>query len=348
MLFVSLPLVAQDTLEKMIGQMFMIGFDNQYITQESQICKDIKKYDLAGVILFDKNLKTKNQTLKLTQNLQNCNPEKSLLISVDQEGGKVQRLKRQYGFYGRFPKAVSVAKLSDEKTRKVYSKMAKELKSVGINFNLAPVVDLKLNKNNKVIVAKQRAYSSEPKIVAKYSSLFIDAMHKHNILTSLKHFPGHGSSLGDTHKGFVDVSKVHQDKELDPYRLLIKENKIDTIMVAHVFNKHFDSKYPASLSYDTITKKLRWHLDYHGVVISDDLQMGAISKRYTLEQTLKMAINAGNDILLFANQVTAKQRVSMKKMISIVKKLIQNGEVDIKSIEKANRRLRKLSKILQL
>jgi len=330
----------------MIANMVMIGFDGTSVNQNSKICKDISKYDLLGVILFEKNINSKKQLLKLTTDLRNCSNSNKFLISIDQEGGAVQRIKSKYGFYGRYPRASKVSNYSSQKAKKIYTKMAKELSGVGINFNLAPVVDLKINKQNKVIVKKGRSYSKNPKIVAKYSSIFIDAMHSNNIITSLKHFPGHGSSKGDTHKGFVDVSNKWDKIELKPYNILIKSNTVDTIMVAHVFNKNIDNKYPASLSFKTITKLLRWHMDYHGVVISDDLQMGAITSKYSLKQILKLSINAGNDILLFGNQLNKKKKVSLKKIIDTVMQLIKEEKIDIKDIIKANKRIEKLKEKL--
>jgi beta-N-acetylhexosaminidase len=222
--------------------------------------------------------------------------------------------------------------------------MSKELKSVGINYDLAPVVDLDINMKNHVIHGLGRSFGKDPKIVAKYASTFIDAMHSNGVLTSIKHFPGHGSSVGDTHKGFVDVTNLWKKKELEPYRLL--KDKADTVMVAHVFNKKIDRTYPASLSFTTVTKKLRWKLGYHGVVITDDLQMGAISKKYGLKNTLKLAINAGNDILLFGNQLDPSKIVSTKRLVDTIMLLVKSGDVKIESINKAYTRIQKLKKKL--
>ena len=222
--------------------------------------------------------------------------------------------------------------------------MSKELKSVGINYDLAPVVDLDINKKNHVIHGLGRSFGKSPKLVAKYASTFIDAMHSNGVLTSIKHFPGHGSSVGDTHKGFVDVTHLWKEVELEPYHLL--KDKADTVMVAHVFNKKLDKKYPASLSYKTITKMLRWKLGYHGVVITDDLQMGAISKKYGLRNTLKLAINAGDDILLIGNQLDPRQVKSTKKLVNTIRSLVKMGEVKVENIDKAYARIQKLKEKL--
>jgi len=341
------------TLEKKIGQMLMVGFHGTSAKNKSQICKDIKKYNLGAVILFDynpvnknkpKNIVTKNQLRKLTKELQSCSKDGKLLIAVDQEGGKVQRLKRKYGFYGKFPKASDVIKMDQSQIKATYTKMSAELKSVGINYDLAPVVDLDINMKNHVIHGLGRSFGKDPKTVAKYASIFIDAMHSNGVLTSIKHFPGHGSSVGDTHKGFVDVTNLWEKSELEPYRLL--KDKADTVMVAHVFNRKLDDKYPASLSYKTITKKLRWELDYHGVVITDDLQMGAISKKYGLKNTLKLAINAGDDILLIGNQLDPRKVKTTKKLVSIVMDLVKSGKVKVETIDKAYARIQQLKEKL--
>lgn len=340
-------------LEQKIGQMLMVGFHGTHAPKDSQICKDIAYYNLGGVILFDynpvdktkpKNIASKQQLIQLTQELQACSYDGKLLIAVDQEGGRVQRLKSTYGFYGRFPQASEIAKMDKQAIHQTYSQMSKELQSVGINYDLAPVVDLDINANNHVIHGLGRSYGKDPKTVANYARIFIKAMHQNGVLTSIKHFPGHGSSVGDTHKGFVDVTKLYQKSEMEPYRLL--KNEADTVMVAHVFNRNFDSQYPASLSKKTITGVLRSQLGYDGVVITDDLQMGAISQKYGLRNTLKLAINAGDDILLVGNQLDPRQVQSVKTLVDTITSLVKSGEVKTQSIELANKRIEALKQKL--
>jgi beta-N-acetylhexosaminidase len=341
------------SLQHKIGQMLMVGFHGTSAPANSQICKDIQKYNVGAVILFDynpvdkskaKNIKNKAQLKKLTSQLQACSSDGKLLIAVDQEGGKVQRLKSKYGFYGKFPKASDVIKMNQSQIKSTYTKMSKELKSVGINYDLAPVVDLDINMKNHVIHGLGRSFGKDPKIVAKYASTFIDAMHHYGVLTSLKHFPGHGSSVGDTHKGYVDVTKLWKRVELEPYKLL--KNKADTVMVAHVFNKNLDSKYPATLSAKTVNGLLRKELGYRGVVITDDLQMGAISKKYGLKTTLQLAINAGDDILLFGNQLDPRKVVTTKKLVDSIVSLVKDGKVSKRSIENSYKRIQRLKKKL--
>ena len=341
------------SLERKIGQMLMVGFHGTSAPKNSQICKDIKRYHVGSVILFDfnpvdknkpKNIATKKQLVKLTKELQACSHDGKLLIAVDQEGGKVQRLKSKHGFYGKFPKASDVIKMDQTQIRSTYTKMSKELKGVGINYNLAPVVDLDINMKNHVIHGLGRSYGRDPKVVAKYASTFIDAMHHYGVLTSLKHFPGHGSSVGDTHKGYVDVTKLWNRVELEPYRLLNK--KADTVMVAHVFNKRLDARYPATLSAKTVNGLLRNKLGFHGVVITADLQMGAISKKYGLKNTLQLAINAGDDILLFGNQLDPRKTVATKKLVDTIVALVKEKKVSEQNINNAYNRIQKLKRKL--
>jgi len=337
------------SLDEKIAQMFMVGFFGTSAPQNSQICKDIQDYNLGSVILFDynptdktkpKNISSKAQVAKLTSQLQKCSKNHNLLIAVDQEGGKVQRLKARYGFYGKFPKAKDAILMPREKMLEIYTSMAKELKSVGINYDLAPVVDLDINPKNYVIHRLGRSFGKDPRVVAMYANEFINAMHKYGVLTSLKHFPGHGSSLGDTHKGFVDVTNLWSKIELEPYRRL--KDKADTVMVAHVYNKKLDRKYPATLSQKVVNGLLRKEIGFDGVVITDDLQMGAITSKYSLSKTIELAINAGDDILLFGNQLTPKKTVSIKTLVAITKKLIKKGKIKKSTIEKSYKRIQKL------
>ena len=337
------------SLDEKIGTMLMVGFFGT--TVSNKLCRDIQRYNLGGVILFDanpvkkkkaKNIYSREQVKRLTTQLQSCSRDGKLLIAVDQEGGRVQRLKSKYGFYGRFPKAKDIIGVPTNKIYNIYNQMGQELKSVGINYDLAPVVDLAINRKNRVIYKLGRSFGSNPKDVIRYSKIFIDAMRANGVLTSLKHFPGHGSSLGDTHKGFVDVTRVWRRAELEPYRVLNRDRYIDTVMVAHVFNAKLDPKYPATLSKKIVNGVLRKELGYNGVVITDDLQMGAITKKYSLTKTLNLAINAGDDLLLFGNQLSPHNIVTIKQLVDTIRDLVYSGAIDERIIDRANRRIERL------
>ncbi len=335
-----------DELKKMIGRMIVVGFDNTYVDANTTIIKQIQKYDLGGVILFDKfytnRSKTKNiaspaQLQELTSALKSFAP-KPLLIAVDQEGGKVARLKPQYGFL-EIPSAKSISYMSAKDAKKLYALQAKMLHENGINCDFAPVVDLEANPKNKVITGLQRSYGASPAKVVKYAEIFIDTLENEGVIPVLKHFPGHGSSLEDSHKGFVDISATWTQKELEPYKKLIAKNKVQMIMSAHVYNAKLDKNYPATLSYNTNTKLLREQLGYDGIIISDDMQMKAISEHYSLKESVTLAINSGVDILLFGNQLAHQDT---DKLVSVIFDQVKNGSITLKRIEESNRRIQAL------
>ena len=333
-------------LKKMIGHMLIVGFDDSNVTAKSQIIEDINTHELGGVILFDvfysnrsknKNISSPAQLKKLTSDLQKLSKH-TILISVDQEGGKVARLKPKYGFDA-FPSAKKISQTSSSQASKIYSNMSTMLHQNGINCNFAPVVDLEINPDNKVIVGLERSFGGLSSQVSKYASILIDAQKKHNITSVLKHFPGHGSSLDDSHLGFVDVTNTWSEKELEPYQSLIDSKQVKMIMTAHVFNAYLDKKHPATLSYNVNTKLLREVMNYQGVVVSDDLQMKAISAHYSLKETVTLAINAGVDILLFGNQLATQ---NTDELIGTIFSQVKNGSIALQRIIESNKRIQTL------
>ncbi|PHS58697.1 MAG: glycosyl hydrolase [Sulfurimonas sp.] len=335
--------ISEQELKKQIGRMLLVGFDNEKIDKNSKIVKLIQKYDLGGVILFDKfyenRSKTKNisspaQVKDLTSKLKEY-ANKPLLISVDFEGGKVSRLKKIYGF-DKFPSAKKISELSSKDSVNIYNSMSLMLYKNGFNCDFAPVVDLAIEPKNMVIYGLERSYGKNPEQVARYAKIFMDSLKKAKVLSVLKHFPGHGSSLADSHKGFVDITDTWSEKELEPYQILIDSGDVKMIMTAHVYNKHLDDKYPATLSYKINTKLLRQKMNYQGVIISDDLQMNAIRNHYTLKETVTLAINSGVDILLFGNQL-ANQNID--ELVDIIYKQVQNEEIKYSRILESNKRI---------
>jgi beta-N-acetylhexosaminidase len=180
-------------------------------------------------------------------------------------------------------------------------RIGRMLREAGVSWDLAPVVDVGYNPANPVIVGAGRSYGANPLVVAAHARAFIRGLHAEGILAALKHFPGHGSSFADSHEGFVDVTATaDRDVELMPYRLLLGERAADAVMTAHVFNRHLDRRHPATLSRATITGLLRQELGWNGPVVSDDLRMGAIEQHYGLAEAVVLALEAGVDILLIA------------------------------------------------
>lgn len=165
-------------------------------------------------------------------------------------------------------------------------RLAATLADLGIGLNMAPVVDLCSNPDNPVIAKYERCFSADPNQVSAQAAAYIDAHHQLGVLTTLKHFPGHGSSRSDSHQGFTDITTTWSETELIPYRCLIAGGRVDAIMTAHVFNARLDDCYPATLSKNVITGLLRGELGFDGVVISDDMQMGAIVDHFGFETAI--------------------------------------------------------------
>jgi beta-N-acetylhexosaminidase len=214
------------------------------------------------------------------------------------------------------PNAAKIAaQYTPTQSEVVYEKMADAVAAWGFNVNFAPVVDLNSNPDNQVIAKFGRAFSANPEEVSAYAKAVVAAHHKAGLVTALKHFPGHGSSTADSHEGYVDITRSWQTDELSPYAKMITDGYADFVMIGHLINRHY-SPEPASLAPEWIDGVLRTDLGFAGVVISDDLEMGAIRQHYDLEQTVTRAVRAGIDVLLFSN--TAKPRASLPDEIRAI------------------------------
>jgi len=339
------------SLEEKIGQMLMLGFRGLKVDKSHPIVLDILLRHIGSVVLFDydvpdkspvRNVSSPGQLKNLISDLQFFS-KTPLLVAVDYEGGRISRLKEKYDFPSTYSAQYFGLKNNPDLTFRHAKHMAKLLSTLGINLNLAPVVDLNTNPDNPVIGKLERSYSKDPEIVTSHAEKFIQAFHEHNVLCTLKHFPGHGGSTGDSHLGMVDVSRTWIEDELFPYKQLILQERVDAVMTAHVFNEHLDPKYPATLSKRIITGLLREKLNYNGVVISDDMQMGAIAKEYGLESAIFRAIEAGVDILAFANNSTFDASIALKA-VEILKRLIKTKKISSERIDESYNRIINLKK----
>ncbi len=321
MLLFPLRVFAAD-VDEMTGQMIITGFVGNSVKSKGfkNILNKVEKGEIGGVIFFEDNIKNKEEFLKMTGALKNSKAKYKPFISIDMEGGMVQRMNENNGFKN-YKSAKEISKLTESEAYEEYFDMAKTLSDMNINLNFAPCTDLAVNKDS-IIEQKERSYSSDPKIVVKYAKQFIDAHYNNKIITSIKHFPGHGSPTGDTHSGFVDSTSTYTDDELYPYLELSNLNPMQTVMVSHLYNKNIDDTYPASLSYQTIEKFLRIQTDFKGVIITDDLDMGAIRKNYELYEIVSLAINAGENILLFSDRTDTDRNLAKKINLAIKSGLI--------------------------
>ena len=343
------PTDQEVSLDVKIGQMLMVGFRGLEVSDDSPIVQDIRDRHLGGVVLFDYDVPTKSpvrnvesptQVTALVKALQSASAT-PLLVAIDYEGGIITRLKEKYGF----PPTVShqyLGEVNDLRfTHQEATKMAKTLAELGINLNLAPVVDVNTNPDNPIIAKYERSFSADPEIVTQQALEFIEAHHEQGVLCTLKHFPGHGSSTGDSHLGVVDVTDTWSRIELEPYASIIEAGQADAIMTAHVFNANLDPEYPATLSRPTITGILREELGYDGVVISDDMQMGAIADHYGFEIAIQKSIEAGVDILAIANNSVYEEDIAAHT-VALIKRLVQDGRTDEARINESYQRIRQL------
>lgn len=339
--------IPEATLEEKIGQMLMTGFRGLQVGEDDLVVQDIRERNLGGVILFDfprgspaRNIASPEQLRTLTAQLQAVSPV-PLLIAVDHEGGLITRLKEEYGF----PATVSHQFLGQKDdldlTRRQATAMAQTLATAGINLNLAPVVDLNVNPRNPVIGQLQRSFSADPEVVTRHALTFIEAHHAQGVLTTLKHFPGHGSAGTATRLGMFDVTDSWSETELQPFAEIIQAGQADAIMVAHIFNTNFDPDYPASLSKSIVTGLLRDQLGYDGVVMSDDILAAPILEHYGLERALQAAIEAGVDIITATTDELEGQPF-VPQAVAIIKRLVENGTISPERIDESYRRIQRL------
>jgi beta-N-acetylhexosaminidase len=342
-------------LDVKIGQMILAGFRGYTLKDKNPIVADLAERSLGGVVLFDydvatarykRNIESPAQLAALDEALQAATPFPPLLISVDQEGGKVNRLKPAYGFPPSYSQQY-LGTLNDlEFTHACAATTAQTLKAAGINLNLAPVVDLNVNPENPIIGRYERSFSADPDIVTAHALAVIAAHGDSGVLTALKHFPGHGSSTGDSHQGFVDVTDTWSEVELEPYRNIIQAGMCEVVMTAHIFNAHLDPDYPATLSKPTITGLLRDQLGWDGVVITDDMGMGAITQYYGFETAIELALAAGADILAYANNSAVFDPTIPARAFQVVKRLVENGVIKEARIDQSYRRIMRLKERL--
>jgi beta-N-acetylhexosaminidase len=311
------PAQAQ-TLEQMAGQMIIVGFAGDDADDKSvkALAAEIAAGELGGVMYLKTNVKSLKAVKAMNEAFRAASPELPPFITLDQEGGAVERLTKDVGF-AEVPNAASIAAdNSPAGAEAIYAKMARSVADLGFTVNFGPVADLNVNPKNTVIAKFGRAFGKSAETVTAYAEAFIAAHHQAGLITSLKHFPGHGSSTADSHDGFVDISKSWSAAELEPYRAMFAHGYADMVMAGHLYHDDYAGsgsvKLPASLSPEWIDGVLRGQLGFEGVVITDDLEMGAIRKLFDLHDTIVRAVNAGVDVLLFSNTAAPSPGLAAK------------------------------------
>ncbi len=314
----------------------MCGFPGK--SMPDTLFTDLHQRGLGGVLIFGYNIDNPGQLTGLTTQMKNV----ALIppfIAIDQEGGKVARLNQTNG-YQKTPTAQRLGTVLNNLDSTAYyaALMAGWLKNAGINVNFAPVADVNVNPNSPAIGALERSYSASPVIVHNHARTFVQKMTEKKIIPALKHFPGHGSAANDSHLGFTDISSSWSNNELIPYQDFIQQGYQEMIMSGHLFHSDLDSVYPVSLSKNALTNLLRQQMGYTGLIVTDELFMGAISQNFPFDEMLVAAINAGNDILLFNTNI--KNGTSLvDSILNIVEQKIQQGHISINRIEESYQRI---------
>jgi beta-N-acetylhexosaminidase len=333
------------SLREKIAGLLIVGFRGSRLEQTPWLRTALATQGLGGVILFDRdqltgghrNVLSPDQVRTLVGDIRTAAGRRRIIASVDQEGGIVTRLSPAYSF----PPLASEADIgrgTAAQARTWARLMAGTLSDNGFNLNFAPVVDLDVNPRSPAIGALDRSFSADPNVVDRMATIEIDAHRAAGVRTTLKHFPGIGSSTTNTDFGVADVTKTWTRTELEPFRRLIAAGKVDLVMAGHVVNGQLDPDHPASLSKAVVTDLLRGELGWKGVVVTDDLQAAAIQHAFGRDEAVLLALEAGNDLLLFANQQVYEKDV-VQRVVSVVAAAVASGRIPESRIDDAWRRV---------
>jgi len=329
------------SLRAKIAGLLVVGFRGSRLEQTPWLRTALAETGLGGVILFDRdqptgahrNVVSPAQVRTLTADLRAASGDRPILISTDQEGGIVTRLGPATGF----PAVASEAEIgrgTSAAAGRWARTIASTLADAGLNLNFAPVVDLDVNPRNPAIGALDRSFSADPDVVVRMAKIEIAEHRGRHVLTTLKHFPGIGSATANTDFGVADVTKTWTRRELEPFRQLIAGGHADLVMAGHVVNGQLDPDRPASLSEPTVEGVLRGELGWDGVVVTDDLQAAAITKRFGRDEAVVLALAAGCDLLLFANQQVYEPGI-VKRVLDAVEAAVAGGRLPRSRIDEA-------------
>lgn len=319
-------LVRGMTLQEKIGQMTLIGMQGTSV--DGGIGSMIGSGKVGGVILYNDNIVSAKQTVELTNGLKRANAvgKLPLLLSADQEGGSVSRLPKEIAA---FPASRTVGQTNDQDyARRIGEALGQAMLAVGLNTDFAPVLDVNTNASNPVI--GPRAFGATADIVSRMGVQEMKGIRSQGVIAVVKHFPGHGDTSVDSHKGLPVVDhdlKRLRSVEFVPFAAAIKEGA-QAVMVAHLLMNRLDPDHPASMSSIVIGDYLRGELRYDGVVITDDMTMEAITKTKEIGAVAVQAVQAGADIVLVAHD-PAKQR----RVLDALLQAVQSGAISQASVD---------------
>ncbi len=325
--------------ERMIAQMLVLGFSgtSSADTGAQKLAQHLAAGRIGGVCFLGNNTRNRPGVESLTRLFHSAAKTGKPLISVDQEGGAVQRLGAKTGWSAiPAPQAVA-ARNTPEQARGIYAQMARELKAAGFNLNLAPVVDLGFEPKNPIVYKWGRAFGKDGATVAEYAGAFVEGHRSQGVLTAHKHFPGHGSTFVDSHDRPVDLTPTWRADELVPFRELTRRGLIDIVMSGHLTHAKLTGGLPATLS-PTAVRLLRQDIGFNGAIMTDDLDMKAIRSSFTLEDAIVRAVSAGHDLVLLSNSLQPDDMLP-QKAVAAVKAAVAAGRIAPVQIEASAQRI---------
>lgn len=290
---------------------------------------------LAGVILLDRNIRAPEQLGALTASLRAASPDRPPIIAIDQEGGRVARLGARKGFLEWSSAARLAGEAPDnEEILDYYSRRAGELAELGINLNLAPVVDLDLVPDSPVIGAPGRSYGSSVDTILRFAEIFIRAHRSVGVRTCLKHFPGHGSARIDSHDGPVDLAASWSSVEITPFQRLIDAGLADSVMLGHLLHPYLSDtpETPVSLSREAVAT-LREVMGFAGPIVTDDLQMGAITQNFAQDRAAIAAVRAGTTLLIHSNYRVREPLATAAQVRAAIDGAMAEGVIDAAAVD---------------
>ena len=331
-----------DDLAKAVAQLLLVGFYGANATSPSArlLARQAHRGQVGAVFFVNQNIGTAEELAGLIGLFHNGIGRP--LLAIDHEGGIIQRLKKAHGFT-RLPAARDVAAtMSPDKAREMYGLAGRELAALGFNLNLGPVLDVD-EPNNPAIGKFGRAYHTDAGTIAAYGQAFVAGFASAGVLCAAKHFPGHGRSVGDSHNGAANISATWTEAELDPFaRLIASPHAPPLIMTGHLrLDQVAPDGRPATLSLPIVTGLLRQALGYQGVVVTDDLDMDAISHLMSRQEAAVQALAAGSDLLMIKN-LFGYDPLMPQRAVGWVRTAIARGQLSEAQVMAAAERVRAL------
>ncbi|MFS0864981.1 beta-N-acetylhexosaminidase [Fredinandcohnia sp. 179-A 10B2 NHS] len=330
------------SLEEKIGQMMIVGVEGYALNSSTK--KMIVDKKVGGFVILGNNVRTSKQLFDLVNSLKSTNKQENripLFLSIDEEGGRITRFPEELR---KLPSNKEIGELDNQEVAYQIGRLqAEKLKLFGLNMNFAPVLDVNSNPKNPII--GDRSYGNNPEVVSRLGVQTMKGIQENGIIPVLKHFPGHGDTIVDSHQGLPSVShdiNRLENLELVPFQEAIDE-QAEVVMTAHILLPKLDATHPATMSKKIITDLLREELHFDGIVITDDMTMKAISANYGISEAAVATVQAGSDMIMVAHN-HQKGIEAYEALLNAVKK----GELSEERIDKSVYRILNVKKKYQL